>query len=524
MTHSLSGRPFLLPTLVLVGITAASAALMLFSIVLGQSSLAMITSPGAWLAALDVQNAFNILSNTAEVVAAVLAVAMTVVAIVVELAANRYSHEITWLFLREPVNLTVLGLFVVTTLQCVWAPALIGDPNAPMPLAAFAITLTLITVCLLLLVPYIYFVFTFLSPISVIERICRGAYRAVQKVRPGNVAVNQAHAEDAVDQLQDVARSAIVHGDRAIAIAAVDAMANLLEDYVRIRGRLPPAWFLITDSVAADPDFVALSEETLSEVHEQGMWFERKVFRRYLSLMGLASGQSGDVANVIAINTQRVACELALDDRHLLELCLRTFNSYLRVTINARDPRTAYFVMNQYRLLAERLLGRQRTGDAVEIAGFLREYGQLAYWAGLPFLLETAAYDVMQLVEVALELDGPTVDPLLDCLLELDQEVRQESEEQSLLGVRRAQIQLATRFLADGDEARAGRIIDDLRGESLARLERLRHGLLTDDRSQFWELIDRGANFRYLAPERRRFLEPIFERLRSTAPEAPPGA
>ena len=39
--------------------------------------------------------------------APVLAIAVTVVAIVVELAANRYSHLITRLFVREPVNLLV---------------------------------------------------------------------------------------------------------------------------------------------------------------------------------------------------------------------------------------------------------------------------------------------------------------------------------------------------------------------------------------------------------------------------------
>ena len=49
------------------------------------------------------------LANAAEVVAAVLAIAITVVAIVVELAANRYSHRITQLFVRNPVNLSVIA-------------------------------------------------------------------------------------------------------------------------------------------------------------------------------------------------------------------------------------------------------------------------------------------------------------------------------------------------------------------------------------------------------------------------------
>jgi hypothetical protein len=198
-----------------------------------------------------------VLSNTAEVVAAVLAVSVTVVAIVVELAATRYSHEITRLFLREPVNMAVLGLLV--------------------------------------LVPYICFLFRFLSPISVIERICRDAYRIILNARGSNVARSQRQVQEAIDELQDVARSAIQQGDRGIAMLVVDALADLLFDYVSIRVRLPQGWFPVTESVAID---------------------------------------------------------LGPEHPHPLELARRSFNSDPRVTIGARDPRTAYYLMNLYRMSA----------------------------------------------------------------------------------------------------------------------------------------------------------------------------
>ena len=136
------------------------------------SGFTLFSDPVGWLASLDSEAAFDTLSNAAEVVAAVLAIAITVVAIVVELAANRYSHLITRLFIREPVNLLVLGLFVVTTLQCVWTAGTVGNSQtqAILPQAGFAITMGLVTVSLLVLLPYIYFVFSFLSPISIIRR------------------------------------------------------------------------------------------------------------------------------------------------------------------------------------------------------------------------------------------------------------------------------------------------------------------------------------------------------------------
>ncbi|MEZ5557477.1 MAG: DUF2254 family protein [Pseudomonadales bacterium] len=506
-----------MPALLLASLSAVTLALLLLQGALGNTSLAVLWHPLEWLSALDNATAQNILSNAPEVVAAVLAIATTVVAIVVELAATRYSHEITRLFLREPVNLVVLGLFVVTTVQCVWITAVLDDGSgaALVPQAGFAITLGLVTLCLLLLVPYIYFVFTFLSPISVIQRICQQAYQLVLKARTGDVERLQSLVEEAVDELQDVARGAIQQGDRGIAMAAVDGLTGLVFDYVAARGQLPAAWFDVTPSIAADPDFVALAPETMSEVRSQGIWLERKIFRRYLSLMGQSAIHARDVANLIGINTQRIATHLGPQHPNLLELCMRTFNSYLRTTIGARDPRTAYFLMNQYRLIGECLLRTRNTAGAIQVAGYLREYGQLAHNLGLSFLLETAAYDVMQLVEDALELDPAAVDPLLSCLLALDQEIKEESQEESLLGVRRSQIQLATLFLQRGDESRAKRIVDDLRSERIERLERLRQGLLTDDRPQFWELMDRGVNFSYLEAARREYLEPLFKELRN---------
>jgi len=138
----------------------------------------------------------------------------------------------------------------------------------------------------------------------------------------------------------------------------------------------------------------------------------------------------------------------------------------------------------------------------------------------MPFLLVSASYDVKTLVEHAYESSPGSVDELLDCLLQLDTEIKEESEQDSLLGVRRSQIQVATLLIEKGDEARLQRVIDDLRGERLSRLERLRVILETDDRSQFPELMDRGVNFAYLIPERRQYLSVLFDRLRAAAPPA----
>ncbi len=492
----------------------AGAALALWLLTAALGGATVVLDPIGWFHALDDKGALEAVGNTAEVVAGVLAIAITVVAIVVELAATRFSHLITRLFMREPVNIVVLGLFLVTTIQCVWTVVTFDQTQdgAVLPHAGFVVTFALVTVSLLCLLPYIYFVFTFLSPFSVIERICRNAVSAM-KTPETDTESAQRHVLAAVDELQDVSRGAIEQGDRSIAMSGVNGMTSIVYDHAELRAGLPERWFNISEAITHDPDFIALTDDSVQQVAADRIWLETKVFRQLYSLMSQSAGHARDVANLIGINTSLIACDLGGDNPALLRLCVRAFNSYLRATINARDARTAYYLMDQYRDVAEHYLAPQGGSLTLEIAGYFKLYGQTAHQIGLSFLLDAAAYDVVHLIEKAVAADSPCVDGLLSVLLELDQEIKEEYQEDSLLGVRRSQIQLATLFLKLGDEARVARIVADLKGERMSRLNRLRQGLEHENRPQYWELTDRGSNFAFLEPERRRYLAPLFERL-----------
>ncbi|MCZ6870404.1 MAG: DUF2254 domain-containing protein [Gammaproteobacteria bacterium] len=471
-----------------------------------------LTNPIGWLRDLDHAVALDALSNAAEVVAAVLAIAITVVAIVLELAANRYSHQITQLFVSDPVNIVVMSLFVVTTVQCVWIATTL-DPavaDAFLPNAGVAITMGLVTVSLLVLLPYFAFVLSFLSPVNVIEKIRESALKAMVKARPNSVEAAKLKVQQAVDELQDVARSATEQSDRGIAMASVNALSELLYDYQALRDTLPESWFKVDERVTQDPDFVALAPSALVQIDDQGIWVEVKILRQYLSLMGQSVPNSRDVANLIGINTQRIAVMSVDHSPELLDLCIRCFNSYLRTTINARDPRTTYYLMNQYRLLAECLLEKQMNERVMEIMNHFQFYGQLGYEMGTTFLLEAAAHDIAEMLEQAVNRDSPLVDDLLSLLLELDQEIKSETQEESLLSVRRVQIQVATFFMQLGDEERARRIATDLKDERLERLTRVQDALNAEERPLYWEFTDRSVNFGYLAPERRQHLGTLF--------------
>ena len=467
-----------------------------------------------WAARLDTGSALNTLSNAAEVVAAVLAIAITVVAIVVELAANRYTHRITQLFVREPFNALVMGFFVVTAIQCLWVSASLSDApadDAVIPYAGVLTAMGMVTGSLLLLLPYFAYVFAFLNPINVVRRLARHAYRAVERASRRALPQMRAEAIEGVEELEDVALNAMEHKDRAITMACITALAEILVEYQRLCRDLPDEWFRIEGSLLHDADFVSMSPMLVDEIQEQRTWFEIKVLRQYHALFTESLNRMRDVSYLIALNTRKIANLGRQDGDDLFDVSVRFFNSYLRAAINASDGRTAYYVLHQYRILAESKLTATGGARAIRIAQHLRFYGQLAFTQKMPFLLEAVAYDLSLVVEKAVPEEHPATDALLDVFLQVDRESDSVEQETRLLGVRRAQVQLATFLLVRGDTKRARSVFDDMADEKAERLISIREELLAEVEPLYWELTDRGVNFAYLPPERRARVAEFFE-------------
>ena len=438
-------------------------------------------------------------ASAAEVVAGVLGIAVTVVAIIVQLAAARYNHRITVMFVHEPRNVAVLGFFVLTTLVCLWVTALAERVTDSMAL----VTMILVTTSLLLLLPYFFYVFAFISPLSVIDRIRRRALDGVRDPRGKRVAVS-----GAIDELADATASAIDNGDRSIALTGIKAITDIVRDYGEIRDTLDETWFVVDKELRLDPDFVSLDPQTIDNLSLARLWLEEKAFRQLNSVFEKSIPKMGDLANAIGIETR----ELVLGAPYLERLGVRAFNSYLRASINADDMRTTYYLLNQYRLTAQ-----STTSTAMlEIARHIKYYGQLAHAKQQSFILEVAANDLEQLVEAAYEEHTDSIDTLIGYLLDLDEPAETQTQEVALIGVRRAQIHLATFLLGtDGHTARVQRVVADLRTESPERLRRLGEQMASETSEQYWELTPRDINFRYLPEQKRERLPELFELIRA---------
>lgn len=482
-----------------------------------RSGPAVAMGPLRLLIDLDAGTLQNELGALAQIIVAVLGIAITVVSIVVQLAATRYTPRIADMFFRDKTNLVIMGFFVVACLNALWVTLAVTGNYVPR--VTIIMTLVLASTSILLLIPYFAYVFDFLDPGKVIVRIGQQVVDAAVGRRVGrrirdDIQARQAFCVAAMEHLSDVAVNAAAQKDKIIASHATAALREAVVRYQPCKTGLPAEWFLVGGRIRSNPDFIAMEPGSLHEIENQKLWFEWKVLRHFRSVFSESLNHLPEMAHVVAIETRYVG-ESALErnDRAVVATALKYFNTYLRSAINSRDVRVCYNILNQYRLFAELLL-RQGWSDLVlEIANRLAYYGQVARGARMGFVTETSAHDLATLCERAFELSSPAHDAMLGIFLEVDKEAESSADEKALRGVRKAQVKLATYYLVHGAQANAQRICDDMRDETPERLASIRAEMLRIHQKDFWEVTDRGVNFDYLDDARREKLDLFFDGL-----------
>jgi hypothetical protein len=474
---------------------------------------------GAWrlLVDLDSETLQNALGSLAQVVVAVLGIAITVVSIVVQLAATRYTPRIAEMFFRDKKNLAIMGFFVVACINAVWISIVVTTGFVPR--ATVAMTTVIVTASLLLLIPYFAYVFAFLDPEKVITRIGQQVLDAVlargqAKRDLGDLDLRQASCVAGLEHLSDIAVNTLAQKDKIIASGAVTALREFTVKYLKEKHALPVEWFTLGTRIHSNPDFIALAPDSLRALEHKMVWVEWKVLRHFRSVFSEALDHLPEMAHVVAIETRYIGEEaLKHGDREVLVLSIRYFNTYLRSAINQRDVRACYNIFHQYRLLAEHMMRKGHSDLVLEIGRCLAYYGQTAHKADLGFVTETAAHDLAVLCERAYAHDVACHDSLLGIFLEVDKEPETHAQEHTLRGVRKAQINLATFYLSKNAGAHADRICADMRSEKAERMASIRAELVAVNERDFWEVTDRGVNFDYLDKQRKEKLDEFFARV-----------
>jgi hypothetical protein len=452
------------------------------------------------------------LSGLAGMTAAVLGIVITVVSLLVQLTSERYTG-VAQMFLRDRRNVMVMAYYVVT---CVVGVALSLSLHSEfVPRAAVFSMMCACAFGLIMMLPYFAYVFRFLEPVNLVTRIEREAAAdlatSATMREPDAIADGQAPALSALEELTDITSNSISGKDKIIASRAVDAIRDFVVGYLAVKDRADPAWFQIGEQIRDNPDFVAMDPESLRELEADQTWLEWKALRQYLGIYAEAQGEMPDINYLIAIDTRYIGeAALARGDRAVVELAFRFMNSYLRAALNARAVRTAYNVMNQYRLLVESMIRGEANDLALDGVRHMIYYGRTSYDMQLGFVTETVAYDVSALCEFAHAQDGGLDDEMLAMFLDLDQPLRLKRQESGLQGIRKAQIKLACYYLAAGIDDRAARIAADMVGEDRERLRSIREQLTRVESKKYWEIIDRGRNFDYMPPRQKEQMERFF--------------
>lgn len=452
-------------------------------------------------------------------VAAVLGIVITVVSIVVQLSAERYTG-VTTMFFRDRTNVAIMAFYVVTCVVGVGVSLSLREDYVPRLTLTVMMAMTVLG--LVMMAPYFGYVFRFLEPANIVGRIQRDAAHVARTgaVQEGDgCAEAQAKLLASMEELTDITSNSISGKDKIIASRAVDALKDLALDYSEIKPQAKTRWFDIGEDIQGNPDFVAMDPESLADLVDRRTWVEWKIMRQYLGIYNEALATMRDINYLIAIDTRYIGEAAAKQkDDELVSLVFRYMNSYLRATLNAKDVRTAYNVLNQYRKTVEAMLRLDAPEAALTAVGYMKYYAHVSFDMKLPFVTETVAYDVGAICQLAHELGHEGESEFLRAFLELDRPSPERVQEQALKGVRKAQVKLAAYYLQAGEEEKAKLIYQDMATEPPERLQAIRSELARVETKDFWEIIDRGRNFEFMPAGQKAKLDQFFDWFDGMAP------
>ncbi len=494
---------------VLLGITTLGAGMMGLALVLSMPDILRLGIGPGRLSSFNVEEARALNGLIGRGLNQLLAATFLTVAVAVPLTANMYSVKFLDFFIKDPVNAGVLGLVVFAAFENAWTAYLIRDGFVPT--VALQVAFGLLLLCSAALLPYIYYVFRFLHPNTLLRRLEQQFEDALASARrrPNRVARERSRAAEALEHIGNIAIRSVDRSDRSTAIESVATVERLARTYWGVKERLPAAWF------RAEPElFLSFSSEAVEDFSASRSWVEMKLFSQLRLVLGVAVLRFHDLASRAAKALRRLGLDAqASEDAALREAVTEFFNTFVRMTLTARDVRSAFAVFGQYRRYAEGL-NATHPSLTLEIAFYFAYYGRIARETGLAFVAEAVAHDIGRLVRRAWEAETPNRQQLLDRFLDFDAE-----GQPPLVGAKKAHAILASYFLLVGLTEPAALIRERLSSLPPDLLGRLRRELPRVRREKYWEVNERRMNMEYVAPEQREILRRFLDELAPGTPD-----
>ncbi|MFN8524311.1 MAG: DUF2254 family protein [Chloroflexota bacterium] len=447
-----------------------------------------------------------VLNTNAAALTSAMSVLIALVLLTVQLTAQRYSFNIIGIFIHNPVNAALIAVFIVTITFNLWLGLVLQEDYLPTHGILMAVAMT--TVCFALLPPYIKYLFDILRPEHVLNHLRRELSRATNLDRgSGRVAARRASVATRINQIGDIARTAVGLTDSAVARHSVWVLFWAMEEYLDRKPRLPAAWFEIEEH-----HFRGRHELIRREIEETLTWTERRMLDEVQEVYFATLNKMHDVNNTVALVVRQLG-EKAVEtsDLGLLRTVMKFFNTFLRAAINQGDTRSGYHALYQYRLLADTAMDWDPR-VTLEIADRISYYGDAAGSGPLLWMAAAAAYDLRILAENAYD-RGKSAEVTAAIVNRLIETVSRAEAKRSpaLIQLYKTTASLGSFFLARGERALAGRIREVLAAQSDATLSQIGRELGSIDDPIFWELTDRVVNFDYVEDDVRRTLPTFLE-------------
>ena len=463
------------------------------------------------------ESIYDSVSNLIELNVAILGVVLTVVAIVVQLAAQKYTPKLADLFLEDNVNRCFFVFLIFNLLLAILITYSIKNSFFPIYSAFFIVFFTMLQVGLLL--PYFNYVFEFLSPDNIITSIQRKSVKilnkATQETKVSAIVKRQIEIKNILEQISDTALNSTTQEDRNMALIAINRLRDFLINYQNLKDNLPKEWFEVPSDF-----FINISNEFYAEILERRLWLDILVFMNMEGILKSSFRSMPDVTSAIAYNTRLIGiAAIKNEQEENINLAIEYFNTFLRLALNEKNQRVIFNLFYQYRLLTESLFENHREELAHKIIFYFKYYGKTAFDMGIWFIFMVSAYDISSLLTKAFDMKAKNFLNLIG--LFFDDTFANTKHPIAQSGVRKAQLILAAYlFSKNADDIFLEKIVTFFsKNETYEVTIGLQEQLLNVKDKKFWEVTDRGINFEYMDEEQKKYLQKFFERYITTNKE-----
>ena len=406
----------------------------------------------------------------------------------IQTSSSRYSPRIIGIFTRNPLNAVVLTLALASILYTFLVRSEVKVNYVPMASVAAAEILALVNFAILF--PYVLYIFEVMRAETLVSQVMRRARRNLRK---------RSELLTCVWQVTDIAYGSIQLGDMPVCVMSIDVLGQFTaRDYIPAKKKQSADWFKVGHS-----DLPGASDQIIAEVNRARTWFEYTVMTSFVDIVGLAPIHRKEAVHELAVATRNIGlAAIEIGDAEAAELCMRFFNTYLRVAINRSAPTFASAIMNEYRRFAIGAL-EWRRDLAVESASHLLRYGRHFDEAGMPATFGAAAEDVADLAIEARVRDPQVSFRLAQLLVRNLLDLVPNARPIGLNGLFRGVAKLTCWAMAADEKDIAHVLIEgiaaapsDFVDAALARMEGTQQGL-------FWEVNERVISFDWLEPPLR---------------------